>query len=141
MVIMSQRVAITQATLDHWRDRPFAWGKADCVKMAAHHLHAMGHRVRFTKAGSYSTALGAKRALRRAGYPSLSAALDGHFLPRIPYAMALEGDIVAGAGDGPFEALGIVLGNGALLGFHVDTGCAGPLRALEVGTCWQVIPR
>lgn len=135
------RVARTQATYDHWGDRAFAWGKADCVKMAAWHLRGMGHVVRFAKAGSYSTAIGAKRALRRAGFASLTLALDGHFLPRIPLAMAMEGDIVMGAGDGPFEALGILLGNGAMLGFHADTGRAGPLRALELDGCWQVSPR
>ncbi len=138
----SRRVAVTQATLDHWSGKEFAWGKADCAKMTRFHLKAMGRKVRFGARGGYATALGARRMLRRMGHADLAAALDAQLLPRIPLAMALEGDIVAGEGDDTFHALGIYLGNGAVLGFHTDTGKAGPLRLDRSAEliCWQVTP-
>ena len=137
------RVAITQMTLDHWSGRTFAWGKADCAKMVRFHLKAMGRKVKIGARGGYATALGARRMLTRMGHADLAAALDAQLLPRIPLARAMEGDIIAGEGDDAFHALGIYLGNSAVLGFHVETGKAGPLRldATAQVICWELTPQ
>jgi hypothetical protein len=141
MGVMDRRVAITQATFDHWQGKPFEWGRHDCVKLAAQHLRSMGHRVKFAKAGAYSSALGAQRALRRAGFSSLAEGLDAQFLPRIPVAAAVEGDIIMLDGEGLFDALGIYLGNQAILGFHEDMIGASALRIVAATACWQVVPK
>lgn len=141
--VAARKVAITQATLDAWSGRIFAWGKADCAKMTRYHLQAMGRKVKIGARGSYATALGARRMLKRMGHVDLAGALDAQLLARIPLAMATEGDIVAGEGDDAFHALGIYLGNQAVLGFHTETGRAGPLRLDPTGEliCWQVTPQ
>src|SRR3546814_10381958 len=64
-------------------------------------------------AGSYSSALGAKRALAKVGYATLSEALDAH-LPRIAPASALLGDIIEIEGDGPLGSMGVYVGNGRI---------------------------
>ncbi|WP_010338027.1 DUF6950 family protein [Sphingobium yanoikuyae] len=141
MIIASRRVEITQATLDHWTGRQFAWGSADCARIAREHLKAMGRKVKIGARGGYKTALGARRMLQRMGHVDLAAALDAQLLPRIPLSMVMEGDIIAGEGVEAFHALGIYLGNQAVLGFQ--DGKAGPLR-LEAGAdliCWQVVPQ
>src|SRR3546814_13704694 len=73
----------------------------------------LGHKVSLAKAGSYSSALGAKRALAKVGYATLSEALDAH-LPRIAPASALLGDIIEIEGDGPLGTMGVYVGNGRI---------------------------
>ncbi len=116
---LQARVDAVKATQAHFAGRPFAWGRVDCVKVAAWHLRAMGHHLGLglNKAGTYRSALGARRALERAGHASLAAALDG-VLPRIAPAAALPGDLLIGPGTDEWEALGIYAGNGAVVGFY-----------------------
>src|SRR3546814_7820832 len=80
-------------SLAKYRDQPFKWGRYDCARVIAHQAKKLGHKVSLAKAGSYSSALGAKRALAKVGYATLSEALDAH-LPRIAPASALLGDII-----------------------------------------------
>lgn len=137
---IERRRNAAQATLDHFRDRPFAWGRYDCAKMLAFHLRQYGRRIHLlAKAGSYSSAIGAKAALRRLGVESLPELLDLH-LTRIPPAAAVIGDIVSGEGDDPLGTVGIVLGNGAILGYSEDAPGAGPLRshAKHLDAAWRV---
>src|SRR3546814_4656058 len=65
----------------------------------------------------YSSALGAKRALAKVGYATLSEALDAH-LPRIAPASALLGDIIEIEGDGPLGSMGVYVGNGRIFCYH-----------------------
>src|SRR3546814_20753490 len=74
--VMEARRRATQATADRFRDQPFTWGKNDCVRMVAFHLRKLGYRPKLAKAGSYSSALGAKRALARSGFETIGQALD-----------------------------------------------------------------
>lgn len=139
--VMEVRRRATQATADRFRDQPFAWGKNDCVRMVAFHLRKLGYRPKLAKAGSYSSALGAKRALARSGFKTIAEALDALGLERIAPAMALLGDIVQMPGDSGFDALGISLGGRSLLGYHEDLPGAGSLKIIEAVAVWRVMPR
>jgi hypothetical protein len=44
-------------------------------------------------------------------------------------------------GEGLFDALGIYLGNQAILGFHEDMIGASALRIVAATACWQVVPK
>lgn len=130
------------ATVAHFESRPFDYGKTDCVRMAAYHLRQMGHRPQLAKAGSYSSLIGAVRALKRTGFASLPDALDGIGLPRIPAAAALVGDLLALPGDGDLHALQVVAGNGRVFGFHEDSDTACFIQpTLDVASAWRVDPR
>src|SRR3546814_5973721 len=65
-------------SLAKYRDQPFKWGRYDCARVIAHQAKKLGHKVSLAKAGSYSSALGAKRALAKVGCATLSEALDAH---------------------------------------------------------------
>lgn len=134
------RVELTTATLQRFRGKTFRWGACDCVQIAAWHLRQFGQQPMLSKGGSYKTPMGAKRALARAGYASLAAALDALMLPRIAPAEAWVGDIVQGDGGDAFGALGVYLGNGAMLGFHEDAPGASVLRRIHLDTAWRVLP-
>lgn len=135
---MIMRVEVTQATLDRFIGRPFVWGSADCGQLAAFHLKGMGHRLVLTKWGSYRSALGAAKAMKRAGYADLSAVLDGMGLDRIPPAAVLPGDVLALPHEesAVFEALTVALGNGRVLGFYGEG--AAVLQPLMFETAWRV---
>lgn len=123
---MQRRAAAAQATLDRFAGKAFAWNAQDCVRMAAFHLRRLGHKPQLARAGSYRCALGARRALARAGHDSIAAAIDALGLPRIPMAAAIVGDVGMLPSDAETDAaLGAVivcLGNGRWLGFAADAG-------------------
>jgi hypothetical protein len=133
-----RRTEITQATLDRFIGKSFAYGRADCVQMAAFHLKAMGHTVLLSKGGQYRSALGAGKAIRRAGYASLAEALDAMGLERIPPAAALPGDIIAIPTAAKLECLMIVLGNGRALGWVDEVPEASVLQPVMYETGWRV---
>jgi hypothetical protein len=133
-----ERRDAAQATLDRFRVRPFAFGSADCVQMLAFHLRQLGYTVLLSKGGQYRTALGAKRSLKRAGFDSVAAALDGQGLEAITPAAALVGDIVQGPGDDGFGAFGIYLGNGRIVGFHQAIAGADVLQPIHLDRAWRV---
>lgn len=131
---------VTQATLDRFKDQPFQFGKRDCVRMCAFHLRAMGYRPHLAKAGSYSTYLGARRALRAAGFYTLGGAVDGIGLTRIAPAAALPGDLIELPSEDDIGALGIAAGNGRLLGYHPDAAGAVIVQPTEFVAAWRVEP-
>lgn len=126
-----------QATLARFEDQPFAWGRFDCAKMLAFHLRGMGISPGSGKAGSYSTAIGARRALTRLGVSSLADLLDRRF-ERIAPAAALVGDVVALPSTGKLDAIGIVLGNGRLLAYHEDAIGAVVVQPLKMVGAWRI---
>ena len=103
-----------------YRDKPFQWGKVDCAKVAAFHLKKLGHKILISKAGAYSSPLGAARALKRLGYANLAEMAEGVGLTPIPYSRMLLGDIAEIEGDSPVGAIGIYAGNGNIFCFHQD---------------------
>lgn len=130
---LQERVDAVDATLRRFRGQPFEWGAVDCAKLGAFHLRQMGYHenLKLHKAGTYKTALGAKRALQRAGWGSLSEALDGLGFERIPPAAALPGDVLLLPGTDGFDALGVAAGNGAVVSFHEDAPGVEVLRIAE----------
>lgn len=136
------RVAAAQSTLDRFLDKPFVWGKADCVRMIAHNLRALGYKPNLTRGGPYSSEPGARRALKNAGFARLEGALDGIGLPRLTPAAALPGDIVALTSGEDWPALGVALGNGRVLAFNAHTGLAGVCEpdAADVIAAWRADP-
>lgn len=127
-----------QATLDRFCGQPFAWGRTDCVRLAAFHVRQLGYRPKLAKAGAYATEPAALRALSRTGFANLFEAVDGYF-PRIAPAAALTGDLVGlDAGSDVWPALCVALGNGRVLGFH--EGVARVLKPLLPVVAWRVEP-
>lgn len=134
-----RRQMATTATMERFRGKHFAWGSVDCAKMVAFHLKQFGIKVRLSKAGQYKTALGAGAALKRLGFDSLPAAMDGHGFERIAPAFALTGDIVSFPSDHPIGALGIVTGNGNMMAFHETEQCPVVMSMNVIDHCWKVI--
>lgn len=120
---MVARVAATQRIVDEWRYRPFAWGVADCGRLAAAMLTALGHSPRLARFGYYRSAAGAARSLRRRGFSDVGGVLDDLGLTRIPQASALPGDLVGfrQVELGQDLAVSVAVGNGRVLGF-MDNG-------------------
>lgn len=116
----------------------FQPGKYDCVRLAAFVLRKRGHKPRLARGGSYSSMLGARRALARAGFVSLEAALDSLMLPRIPPAAAYPGDLILVPGEGDLDALHVAVFNGRTLGYHADLPSAAILHPFEFIAAWRV---
>lgn len=139
---MSEHVLIlrrdaAQATLARFEGEPFAWGQFDCAKMLAFHLRQMNLSPATAKAGRYTSAIGARRALTRIGARSLADLLDRRFA-RIAPAAALIGDVVALPSTGRLDAIGIALGNGRLLSYHEDAAGAVVVQPVEMLAAWRI---
>lgn len=105
------------STITLFADRPLEYGRHDCARMVAHCLRAQGVRVPLASGGSYSSAVGAARALRRLNCGTLSDAIDRLGLPRIAPATALPGDPLALPAPDGAVALFIAVGNGRAFGY------------------------
>lgn len=133
-----KRQRAVEATMERFRGKGFAFGSVDCARMAAFHLKQMGHKVRLSRAGQYSTLVGAQAALKRLGYETLPDAMDGHGFERIAPAFALMGDIVTFASEHPIGALGIVIGNGNMLAFHESHEMPVVMTMGQIDAAWRV---
>jgi hypothetical protein len=139
MIEMIRRQQAAQAAVDRFKGQPWELGKNDCVRMTAFVLRKMGHRPQLGKAGSYKTGTGSLLALKRAGYDTLAAALDGLGLERIAPAAARVADIIMIPGEAPLDgALTISVGNGRVLGFHEDVSTAEILQPMEFLAAWRI---
>ncbi len=136
---MLRRQQAAQATVDRFRGVPFAYGKNDCARLAAFALRKMGHKPGLAKAGSYSSALSAARALKRLGHADLPSALDALGLLSIPPIAVLPADLVMLPGVGAFGgAIAMAVGNGRVLGYHEDLDGADILQPVEFVGAWRV---
>lgn len=135
---IERRASAAQATLDRFKDRPFAWGTNDCGRMTAFHLRKMRRPVPVAKAGTYRTAASARAALKRLGYSSLVDLLDARF-ERIPPASALVGDLLSLEADNPLGAITVAMGNGRVLGWHEDAPGAVVMQPTRYDLAWRVI--
>ncbi len=139
MIEMIRRQQAAQAAVDRFKGEPWELGKNDCVRMAAFVLRKMGHRPQLGKAGSYKTGAGSLLALKRAGYDTLAAALDGLGLERVAPAAARVADIVMIPGEAPLDgALTIAVGNGRVLGYHEDLVGADILQPVQFIAAWRL---
>jgi len=147
-----------QAALDAFLGQPFAWGRADCVRLAAAVLNHHGRPTDLNRAGAWDSPLKARRALKRLGYAGLGEAVDGQGLPRIGYAFHLVGDLVGlpigyafhlvgdlvglPAPEGWDVSLGVALGNGRVLAFSPHDNLGGVLEPgpEDILACWRVNP-
>lgn len=134
---LERRAAAAQATLDRFKDVPFEFGRRDCAQLVKFHLRRLGHQVRVAKAGSYSSLLGARRALRRLGHADLLELMDARFA-RIAPAAALVGDVIALPGTDGLGALTVYVGNGRVLGFHEEVVGATVLQPSDYVAAWRV---
>lgn len=133
-----RRVDATQATLDRFKDVPFEWGRFDCVRMAAHLLRQAGYKPSLSAGGTYRSLLGAKKALKKAGFDTLADALDSLGLERITPAATVVGDIIEWPSENELAALGIALGNGRMVAYHPDSAGACVLQPVEFVAAWRV---
>lgn len=136
---MERRRRAVQATAEKFGGVPFAWGSHDCAAMVSFHLAKAGHPLGDHKAaGSYSTAIGAQRAIKRIGFDNLSDLLDARF-PRIPAAFARLGDLVAFEADHPVGAIGIHLGNASVMVYSEEDE-TGPIQAriVKAEAAWRI---
>lgn len=139
---LERRVAAAQATMRAFQGRPFEWGKTDCARLAAHVVRELGHPTPLARFGAYSTALGARRALKRRGFSDLGAVLDDMGFARVPPAFALPCDLVGLVSDDLPVALTVALGNGRIFGFHPQVEGAAvlqPNRSDQYVAAWRVI--
>jgi hypothetical protein len=136
-----------QATLDKFRDQPFAPGSADCAQMVRYHCRQVGRPLKFAAKLTYKSLLQGRRVLKGLGFATMAEALDSQFSPITP-AAALVGDIVElrssddEATNGGLGALVIALGNQAFLGWHEDAvgGCVMRLGDKEIPLrAWRVL--
>jgi hypothetical protein len=118
-------VEAAEATLVAFVGKPLTWGKWDCARLVAFDLKRLGHKPRLSRGGYYKSPIGARRALKRAGFETLEAALDDLALPRIGFASALPGDVVALESGEDWPGLAIALGNGRILAFSAAHGVCG----------------
>jgi hypothetical protein len=112
-----KRVAAVEATIQRFDGRPLQYGRDDCVRMVAFGLRKQGVKVSLLGGGRYSSALGAVKALKRAGYSDLVAAVDGQGLNQIAPAAALPGDVLALPAEQFGGALFLAVGNGRAFGY------------------------
>jgi hypothetical protein len=139
MTPLELRHAAIEATMARYRDKPFAWGKVDCAKVAAFHLKQLGHKVLTSKGGQYGSALGAARALKRMGYSTLAEMADGIGLSPIVPARMLLGDIAELEGDNSIGTIGLYAGNGNVFCFHEDHPGLVTFAPNRVLRAWSVL--
>jgi hypothetical protein len=138
--ILLRRQRAAAACLKRFDGRPFDWKRNDCVRVVRHDLHHLGVGVPFLKGLRYGTPLGARRALKAAGFADLLEGMDATGLPRIGAASALIGDVIAIPTDEPEPwgaALTVAVGNGRVFGFLNGTGQV--FRPKAFTAAWRVL--
>lgn len=116
LVGFAGRAAATEATLARYRTKPFDWSKrATCIHLAHTQARNMGHDV--PTVPTFSTALGARRALKARGHDTLEALMDSMF-PRIAPARMLVGDLALLPADDGWGSICVFDGLAKLLGWH-----------------------
>ncbi|RKF23382.1 hypothetical protein D6851_02610 [Altericroceibacterium spongiae] len=139
---LATRAIATERVLERYRDKPFSWFGANCIRLARMQAQEMGHDV--PPVPNFRTALGAKRALKKMGAGSVAGLLDLYF-PRLPApAFGIVGDLAVLRGDedsGGLEAVCIVDGYGNLFGWHtiVPDGLSTIKQAQSaILACWRL---
>jgi hypothetical protein len=130
---LAARAQATESVLVRFRDRPFDWAGANCIRLARAQAVALGHEV--PPVPLFRSALGAKRALTKRGHESVSDMLDAYFPRRPGPAFARLGDLVAGPADTEhgLEAVGVADGQGNVWGWSEQNGhsCLVPMLSVN----------
>lgn len=140
---LPRRAAALALTRDWLSRRTFDWHESDCLAMLAVHLAHNGHGI--VALPPYRSALGAKRALGKAGFADLGAAIDS-VLPRIAPAMMLPGDVALvpgdpeGLGGTGIDALVVSFGRKAM-GWTGGLAEAVVMTVSRMDAAWRVEPR
>ena len=137
-----RRMRAAESAVARFSGRSFEWGSSDCLRMTAFVLREMGHAPPLRQAGRYASLIGAHRALKRTGHPTLQAWVDAWGLRRIAPALALPADILALPSEiRAMPALGVVLSHGRVLAYVPEFGHAAPVNLAD-GVCpiaaWSV---
>jgi hypothetical protein len=121
-----------------YEGQAFAYGAADCARLAAFVLARRGLKPGLSRFGAYSSLEMARRKLAEQGFDSLPAWLDSIAgLKRAPFAFAGLGDIIAmPSGIEWAPALGVNLGGDKFLGFAEDGACCVMARNVLPDICW-----
>lgn len=139
-----RRVEIAQEALDTFRGKPFAWGKADCARMAALVLRRAGYKPNLAQFGDYRSDLAARKALKARKMTSVLDWIDSVGVMRITPAATLPSDLIAFPGASGWDGLAVVLGNGRVLAFSGELEghpCVIIAARLELATAaWSVPP-
>jgi hypothetical protein len=141
MTTVLRRQAATQACMDRFAGKPVDWVFRHCGKLAAHAMHKMGRKAVLLTNCRATTAAGAVKYIRTAGFKDLVDLMDATGLARIPPAAALPGDIVALASepnDGFGCSLTVALDNGRVLGCNPVTGVIEPMIPHIFVAAWKV---
>lgn len=105
-------------TVAKYRAKPFDWrSRATCLHMARTHLRNFGHRP--PPIPDFRSALGARKALDKAGFETVAALLDS-LLPRIAPAAMWVGDLAILPGDAGLDSICIADTAGKLIGWNED---------------------
>jgi hypothetical protein len=103
------RTRLNAALLDA-KAQPFDWGDRDCALFCADCIKAMtGEDIAADLRGTYSTAMGALKAIRSTGADDL-VSLAANRMTEIHPARATSGDLMAMRAEETGWALGICLG-------------------------------
>ena len=110
------RVNATNKTMAKYKGRAFDWqNKATCLHLARTQLRNMGHKP--PTIPPFTSAVGAKRAMKAKGYETLADIFDSLGLVRIAPAAMLVGDLAMLPGEDGFDAI-VISAGGKLLGWH-----------------------
>lgn len=134
-----ERVEAMRLVAERFEGKALELGKDDCIHMIAFGLKAMDVRTKdkLNKLGPYSTAAGARRALRRSGHASLVDAISAQGFEQISPSMVWEGDILAlPANEGEEPALAFAFSGGRAFAFW--NGRAQTIQPHEYVTAWRV---
>jgi hypothetical protein len=133
---LTQRRIATEATMAEFSDRPFEWGKSDCVSIVIYHAGQLGRADDIPELKPYSTPTGALRRLKEMGFDTLEELMDSVF-ERIPVNSTINGDFVLLAGDSDgLDALGVKAGH-FIFGFHQDSECPKVCILSEAIGAWR----
>lgn len=124
---LDERARRTERVLARFRDKPFDWHGANCIRLAAAQAKALGHKV--PPVPLFRSAQGARAALAKQGADSVVELLDRHFERWPTPAFARLGDLCALPGaqrdddeepDPALQCVCIADGQGNLFGWHPD---------------------
>ena len=132
---MLRRQKATQATLEKYRDKPFSWKDGrTCLHLLRFHLRQMGHKPEALP--RIKSALAARRALDDRGWKDVGDMLD-NFLPRIPHASMLLGDVAMFQSEDGFGAITISMGD-KVMGWHPEYEGMTALIPVDIAGAWRV---